>query len=75
MIDLVNGTVKIVFNLGSAAGEIFWWDLRNLEAPLDTLLLNPKAIVDGIKNDDKAFGVCFVLKNLKTLFSKGKIFF
>jgi hypothetical protein len=42
---------------GSAAGEIFWWDLRNLEAPIDTLLLNPKAIVDGLKNDDKAFGV------------------
>lgn len=45
------------FFSGSAAGEIFWWDLRNLEAPIDTLLLNPKAIVDGIKNDDKAFGV------------------
>lgn len=46
------------FFSGSAGGEIFWWDLRNLETPIDTLLLNPKAIVDGIKNDDKAFGVC-----------------
>lgn len=45
------------FFSGSAAGEIFWWDLRNLEAPIDSLLLNPKAIVDGIKNDDKAYGV------------------
>lgn len=55
------------FFSGSAAGEIFWWDLRNLEAPIDTLLLNPKSIIDGIKNDDKAFGVCeefFTLKNV-----------
>lgn len=45
------------FFSASAAGEIFWWDLRNLEAPIDTLLLNPRAIKDGFKNDDKAFGV------------------
>lgn len=45
------------FFSGSAAGEICWWDLRNLETPIDSLLLNPKAIKDGIKNDDKAFGV------------------
>lgn len=45
------------FFSGSAAGEIYWWDLRNLEAPVDTLLLNPRAITDGFKNDDKAFGV------------------
>lgn len=47
------------FYLGSAAGEVFWWDLRYLESPIDTMLLNPKSIVDGIKNDDKAFGVSF----------------
>lgn len=60
------------FFSGSAAGEIFWWDLRNLEAPMDTLLLNPKSILDGIKNDDKAFGVfyncCRLFSPLKYLF-------
>lgn len=45
------------FFSASAAGEIFWWDLRNLEGPIDTLLLNPRAIKDGFKNDEKAFGV------------------
>lgn len=47
------------FFSASAAGEIFWWDLRNLEAPTDTLLLNPKSIVEGYnyKDGDKAFGI------------------
>jgi len=45
------------FFSGSSAGEIFWWDLRNLEAPIDTLLLDPITMKDGIKNNDKSFGV------------------
>jgi dynein intermediate chain 2, axonemal len=56
------------FFSGSAAGEIYWWDLRNLEAPIDKLLLNPKAIVDGIKNDDKAFGVSLSFSKLTSSF-------
>jgi dynein intermediate chain 2, axonemal len=46
------------FFSGSSFGEIFWWDLRNLEKPIDTLLLSPIAMADGIaKNEEKAFGV------------------
>lgn len=45
------------FFSGSSAGEIFWWDLRNLESPIDTLLLDPVPMSDGFKNIDKAFGV------------------
>lgn len=45
------------FFSGSAAGEIFWWDLRNLETPIDTLLVDGTPMLDGIKNTDRAFGV------------------
>lgn len=62
------------FFSGSAAGEIFWWDLRNLDTPIDKLLLNPKAIKDGIKNDDKAFGVRWIEFDLKNIVSDRKHF-
>lgn len=29
------------FFSGSSYGEIFWWDLRNMEMPIETLLLEP----------------------------------
>lgn len=46
------------FFSGSSSGEIFWWDLRNLEKPIDTLLLSPEKMEDGIaKTEEKAFGV------------------
>lgn len=46
------------FFSGCSAGEIIWWDLRNLEKPIDTLLLYPIALDDGIaKTEQRAFGV------------------
>lgn len=45
------------FFSGSAAGEIFWWDLRNLEQPIETLLLYPNPMMDGNKGRENSFGV------------------
>ncbi|CRK99103.1 CLUMA_CG012037, isoform A [Clunio marinus] len=45
------------FFSGSAAGEIFWWDLRNISKPMESLIFNPNAIKNGIRNDEKAFGI------------------
>lgn len=46
------------FFSGCSGGEIIWWDLRNLEKPIETLLLYPTALEDGIaKSEQRAFGV------------------
>lgn len=47
------------FFSGSAAGEIFWWDLRHLKQPFETLLLynNPMMNDDCNKRLEKDFGV------------------
>jgi dynein intermediate chain 2 len=46
------------FFSGSSSGEIFWWDLRYLEKPIETLLFAPEKMEDGIvRQEEKAFGV------------------
>lgn len=46
------------FFSGSSSGEIFWWDLRSMEKPIDVLLLQPETMQDSIaKTEEKACGV------------------
>ncbi|CAO1431949.1 unnamed protein product [Diamesa serratosioi] len=47
------------FFSGSAAGEIFWWDLRNLQHPTEKLFLYQNPLMNGVgfKGLKKAFGV------------------
>ncbi|KAG5685027.1 hypothetical protein PVAND_014230 [Polypedilum vanderplanki] len=46
------------FFSGSSAGEICWWDQRNLNEPIDVLLFEPETMKDGItKTEQKAFGI------------------
>lgn len=45
------------FFSGSSAGEIFWWDLRYMDKPIDVLLLCPEELQGVVKTEEKAFGV------------------
>lgn len=45
------------FFSGSSAGEIFWWDLRYMDKPIDVLLLCPETLQGVVKTEEKSFGV------------------
>lgn len=38
------------FMSGSSAGEIYWWDLRKMDLPTETLLLDPLEMNSYVKH-------------------------
>lgn len=61
------------FFSGASSGEIFWWDLRYLDKPIDVLLLCPEELQGVVKTEEKAFGVS-VLEYESTIPNKCNLF-